>query len=93
MLEDGPWANDARDFIVDVGLPYIHQHNQRLPLSVVELASLLNELIIPAGTGPEPDELLSIEHASVSAGAEPEVEAVRQGEHEEEIVTLLRAAG
>jgi hypothetical protein len=81
MLEDGPWANDARDFIVDVGLPHIDQHNQRLPLTVVELACLLNELIIPAGAIPEPDEQLPNEDDSV-------VE-----EHEDEVAPLLRAAG
>jgi hypothetical protein len=93
MLEDGLWANDARDFIVDVGLPYIHQHNQRLPLTVDVLASLLNELIIPAGMGPESDEMLSIEHANVAAAIEPEEDKEEVAEHDEEIVTLLRAAG
>jgi hypothetical protein len=81
MLEDGPWAKDARNFIVDVALPHIHPWNQRLPLTVEELASLLNELIIPAGSAPEPEEQLPIEEAR-------DVE-----EPEEQVATLLRAAG
>lgn len=81
MLEDGPWAKDARDFIVDVALPHIHPWNQRLPLTVEELAGLLNELIIPAGAVPEPYEQLTM--GGVSAVEEPE----------ERVATLLRAAG
>ena len=80
-VQDGAWADDARDFIVNFALPKLLQHNPRLSIKIEVLATLLNQLIIPAGAGQAPDKQLMVEVG------------IKEDEHKEPVAQLLRAAG